>query len=135
VRNFFLLFFVLVTKNIHFDVIAENYTLPTDTNVSIWVLELHTDKKIWGEDARDFKPERFFDENISKIHPYAYIPFSKGQRICIGYKYALMSTKIFLSRFLMKYRLTTKLKYDDLNYVFGMTMKIKQDLIVNIEKR
>jgi cytochrome P450 family 313 len=125
----------LVAKNIHFDVIAENYTLPTDTNVSIWVLELHTDKKIWGENARQFKPERFRDENISKIHPYAYIPFSNGPRICIGYKYALMSTKIFLAQFLMRYRVTTTLKYEDLNYVFGVTMKIKQDLIVNIEKR
>lgn len=115
--------------------IAENYTLPTGTNVSIWVRELHTNKKIWGDDALEFKPERFLDENISKIHPYAYIPFSNGPRICPGYKYANMSLKIFISRFLMKYRVTTQLTYDQLNYVFGVTMKIKENLIVNIEQR
>jgi cytochrome P450/NADPH-cytochrome P450 reductase len=43
------------------------------------LVEVHMDKKLWGEDAREFKPERFLDED--KIHPYAYFPFSKGPRV------------------------------------------------------
>lgn len=47
------------------------------------LLEVHTDPEIWGEDAREFKPERFLDANMESIHPYAYLPFSKGARVSI----------------------------------------------------
>lgn len=80
-------------------------------------LEIHRDKSIWGEDALEFKPERFLKENFESIHPYAYIPFLNGPRICPGYKYGLMTIKIFLIRYLMKYRVSTMSKFDELNYI------------------
>lgn len=45
------------------------------------LLDVHLDKSIWGDDALEFKPERFSDENMESIHPYAYFPFSKGNHL------------------------------------------------------
>jgi cytochrome P450 family 313 len=83
----------------------------------------------------EFKPDRFSPGNISKVHPYAYIPFSGGQRICPGMKYAQMSMKIFLSKFLMKYRVTTELKYEELDLQMRVTTVIKQGFMMKTERR
>jgi cytochrome P450 family 4 len=98
-------------------------------------LEIHRDKKIWGEDALEFKPERFESENFRKIHPYAYFPFSGGARMCPGYKYAMITMKIFISRFIMKYRVTTNMKYEDLKFIFSFTTDYKQRPLLRLSKR
>lgn len=47
---------------------------------------MHRRKDIFGEDAEDFRPERWLDaENETPLRPgWAYLPFSGGPRVCIG---------------------------------------------------
>jgi cytochrome P450 len=103
--------------------------------VLIPVLEIHRDKKLWGDDAMKFIPERFNEDSFKKVHPYAYIPFSNGPRMCPGYKYALITLKIIISRFIMKYEVSTSIKYEDLKFILGLTLKFQQPPILNIKKR
>ncbi len=37
---------------------------------------------LWGDDARDFKPERFL--GASKPSPYKFTAFQAGPRVCLG---------------------------------------------------
>lgn len=67
-----------------------DYTIPKtdiriekDTFVIVPIQELHYDPEYYAEPEK-FEPERFNDENKSKIPPYAYLPFGEGPRICIG---------------------------------------------------
>lgn len=67
-----------------------DYTIPnTDvrigkgTFVILPVREIHYDPEYYTEPEK-FIPERFNEENKSKIPPFAYIPFGEGPRICIG---------------------------------------------------
>jgi cytochrome P450 len=98
-------------------------------------LETHRDKNIWGEDAMEFKPERFEPENLEKVHPYAYTPFKGGLRMCPGYKYAKITLKIFISRFIMKYRLSTDMKYEELEFLFRLITDFKKRPMLNLERR
>jgi cytochrome P450 len=98
-------------------------------------LEVHTDRNLWGEDALDFKPERFSKENLTKVHSYAYFPFVKGLRTCPGSKFAKMSMKIFISKFLLKYRVMTELKYQDLDFEMQVATKISQGYTMKVERR
>lgn len=49
----------------------------------------------WGEDAEQFKPERW-DDPISKDTPYAYIPFQRGPRQCLGMNMAFEEAAVVL---------------------------------------
>jgi cytochrome P450 family 4 len=83
----------------------------------------------------EFKPERFEPENFAKIHPYAYFPFSGGTRMCPGYKYSMITMKIFISRFIMKYRIATNMKFEDLELVFALTTDFKKRPLLRLQKR
>jgi cytochrome P450 len=56
-----------------------------------------------GEDPEAFRPERFSKEEKKKHHPYAFIPFGGGPRLCIGNNFALMEMKLILARMVNRY--------------------------------
>lgn len=63
--------------------LAGGFKVPKGTNAIIVSYALHRDPGVFP-DPEEFRPERFFPENSSGRHPYAYIPFSAGPRNCIG---------------------------------------------------
>jgi cytochrome P450 len=58
--------------------------LPKGTNLVVNVYGLHRKREIWGDDAHLFKPERFSSEKSNDRHPYSFVPFASGIRLCIG---------------------------------------------------
>ena len=59
------------------------------------VFATHRLKKFWGEDADEFRPERW-GEGVSR--GWEYLPFNGGPRICLGQQYALTETSYVLTR-------------------------------------
>lgn len=57
--------------------------IPQGSNVYISVYTMHRRKDIYGEDANEFRPERW-DEDLKP--GWAFIPFGGGPRLCIGRK-------------------------------------------------
>ncbi|XP_028805871.1 cytokinin hydroxylase-like [Neltuma alba] len=78
--------------------------------VSVWVpvLAIHHSKKLWGEDADEFNPNRFASKSFSSGR---FLPFAVGPRNCIGQAFALMEAKIILAMFISKFRFTISEKY------------------------
>jgi cytochrome P450 len=90
---------------------------------------------LWGDDADEFKPERFKKENIQNVHPYAYLPFSKGPRNCIGYKYAEKSLKVVLAYLLRRFVISTHTKISEVEFEFGVTAKMAKGCNVSLSPR
>lgn len=73
--------------------------------------------------------------NIKYRHPYCFIPFSGGKRICLGYKYAMLSMKSMLLELLRNYRFSTTLTMADLRPNMNITLKLGNKHMVKIDER
>jgi cytochrome P450 family 313 len=115
--------------------LSDGCILPKGGNVIIPIYKIHHNKDIWGDDAEQFRPDRFEKENLEKIHPYAFIPFTKGPRMCLGYRYGITLMKIQLVNFLLRYEVDTSLKYEELEFELNTTLNICQGYMIRIKKR
>jgi len=55
---------------------------------------------------KKFDPERLSPQKSVGQHPYAYIPFALGRRMCVGHVLATMEAKTILSTVIRRYRIT-----------------------------
>lgn len=90
--------------------IEGGFRLPAGTFVSFPNYLIHRLKEYWGEDAEEFKPERWAD--TSKHHPMQYVPFGAGLRKCPGREFALFEMKELLTRLLLRYKFSGQPKAD-----------------------
>ncbi|KAJ1530172.1 hypothetical protein ONE63_005103 [Megalurothrips usitatus] len=57
---------------------------------------MHTDESVFPEPQR-FDIDRHSAENRSQRHPYAFLPFGEGPRICIAERFAMLEMKLALA--------------------------------------
>ncbi|KAL5486054.1 hypothetical protein ACEPAI_7098 [Sanghuangporus weigelae] len=83
--------------------------IKANTNVVVSIIGANRSKRIWGDDAEEWKPERWLEplpESVAKAHmPGVYasmMTFIGGGRACIGFKFAEMEMKLVLTT-LMEY--------------------------------
>lgn len=69
-------------------------------SISYFNLQRRVD--IWGQDAAEFKPERWKSVG-QKTRPYAFLPFGAGPRQCIGKDKAFSEACYVLVRLLQKF--------------------------------
>lgn len=98
------------------------------------IFGLHRRKDLWGDDANDFKPDRFLPENFSGKQQF-YLPFSSGKRNCIGSRYASASFKILVMKLLRNFQFSSKLKFNEIKFNRQIALKLVGPHLVSIEKR
>lgn len=72
-------------------------TLPPNTNVLAAAYLTHRRKDVWGEDALEYKPERWLSGKLPS--PFEFYPFGGGRRACVGSNQARQQLRIIFAEF------------------------------------
>ena len=78
--------------------------LPKGSRVVAYIHGIHHRPSLW-DDPEAFRPERFSRERKKAYHPFAFMPFGGGPRLCIGNNFALMEMQLVLVKILQRYEL------------------------------
>ncbi|KZP08117.1 cytochrome P450 [Athelia psychrophila] len=77
--------------------------IPKGTKLVVAIMRANRDSDIWGDDAQEWKPERWLassPDKVANVHfPGVYsntMSFSGGSRACIGFKFSLLEMKVVL---------------------------------------
>jgi cytochrome P450 family 709 len=86
--------------------------VPEGAILTIPIATIHRDKEVWGDDAGEFKPERF-ENGVTRAakHPNALLSFSSGPRSCIGQNFAMIEAKAVVAMILQRFALELSPKY------------------------
>ncbi|KAI0767221.1 cytochrome P450 [Fomes fomentarius] len=100
-----------------FGEVQDSIKISKDTPIFIPVLSLNRSKKLWGEDAFEFKPERWENppqaiSNIPGVWGHL-LSFLGGPRACIGYRFSLIEMKAIIYTLVRAFEFELAVPADD----------------------
>ncbi|KAE8978441.1 hypothetical protein PF007_g24487 [Phytophthora fragariae] len=117
-------------------VFSDGMFIPSGTRVVIPSFAVARLQSIWGEDAAEFKPERWIDSHTGKlrvISPYKFLVFLAGPRSCLGAKLAMLELKVALAAVLSKCHLRVMRDPFEIGYDASISLPVKGDVFAIVE--
>ncbi|KAM0007800.1 putative 11-oxo-beta-amyrin 30-oxidase [Helianthus debilis subsp. tardiflorus] len=81
-------------------------TMPAGVNIALPMIRVQRDRDLWGEDALEFKPERFAEgiaHATKGLGSGCFFPFTGGPRVCIGQNIAMAEAKATVATILQRF--------------------------------
>ncbi|XP_058450859.1 probable cytochrome P450 313a4 [Malaya genurostris] len=117
------------------EIVIDGVTVPPGNIIIMSMIELHKRKDVWGADAEKFDPENFSPERVKGRHPFGFLPFSGGKRMCVGYRYGMLALKILMVHLVRSIKFSSKIKPEDAAFEHDLTLKLAFDAAVQFHKR
>jgi cytochrome P450 len=100
-------FFVREAARTHC-IVDKNVSQGSPILISPWLLHRH--RKLWDK-PDEFDPDRFNTPEGKESAKCAYMPFSKGERVCIGAAYATQEAVLILASIVRRYRIEADVRH------------------------
>jgi cytochrome P450 len=125
----------IIPKYVAQDVVLSDGTLLRKGNsVSVSAYVMARMSFVWGDDAAEFKPDRWIDSTTGKlitVSQFKFPSFNAGPRLCLGMSLAIMEIKMVLVTLLSKFHL--ELEPDqNITYVNSVSLPVKGELLVRV---
>ncbi|KAH8556114.1 cytochrome P450 [Umbelopsis sp. PMI_123] len=93
-------------------------------------------ESIWGPDAKEFKPERWFNENseLKRENQGVWPAFHAGPRVCLGQNLATLEALVALTMLMKRYRFKL-LPGQNITYQISLTLPMKYGMKVQVNQR
>ncbi|KAF8028237.1 hypothetical protein BT93_E0982 [Corymbia citriodora subsp. variegata] len=111
------------------DVLPDGFHVKRGDNVNYLAYSMGRVHNIWGEDAEDFKPERWLKDGIFQNEsPFKFVAFHAGPRICLGKDFAYRQMKIVSIALLRFFRFRLANETRPVTYKVMFTLHINNGL-------
>lgn len=110
--------------------------VPKNTDIGIAFYTTGRLTSVWGEDALEFKPERFLDAQtgeVAKVSSSKFCAFSAGPRICVGRNLAFLEMKIVIANIVSRFHLVPEPDQPKPTYTQGITLGMQTPLMMRVE--
>ena len=120
------------------DTTINGHYVPKDTLLIMSPWATNMNKELWGEDALEFKPERWLAEGQANKggaeSNYSFLTFLHGPRSCIGQSFSKAEFACLVAAWVGRF----ETEFDDPNFVpeikGGVTQKPKGGLLVKLKE-
>lgn len=126
-----------IARDVMGNVNLRGYTIPKGSVVMISFDALHKNSQTW-ENPLEFNPDRFLTENNDsekpKRHRNSLMPFSTGQRMCLGKFFAIQEVKTAIVEMMLagiSFELMPETSWTPL---MACTMRLKDGLVMRVRK-
>ncbi len=123
----------ILPRNVEQDDALGDYLIKGGGEVLFSPYLLHRLTDFW-ENPETFDPERFEREAERKRHPFAYLPFGGGPRICLGNNFAMMEAVFILAMTTQRFRLNL-ISDKPVEPLITLTTRPKGGVHVRLERR
>ena len=93
-------------------------------------------ESVWGPDAKEFKPERWFNEDgdLKRENQGVWPAFHAGPRVCLGQNLATLEALVALTMLIKKYRFKMA-PGQNVTYQLSLTLPMKDGMKVYVSQR
>ncbi|EIM89578.1 cytochrome P450 [Stereum hirsutum FP-91666 SS1] len=104
-------------------VVMDHLRLREGDIVKLPIRAINRSKEIWGEDAEEFKPERWLNDNKSKTEAQVHsvpgvwsnlMSFLSGPHACIGYRFSIVEMKYLLFTMIRSFEFELAISPEDI---------------------
>lgn len=93
------------------NLVLSGYQIPKGFEVAMGLMMTHTDEKQFAQPHK-FIPERWLKSNTDPqcphakdAHPFSYLPFGFGARMCVGKRFAELEIEVLVTRLVRDYKI------------------------------
>ncbi|CAF1911633.1 unnamed protein product [Brassica napus] len=118
------------------DVLPSGHKVKSATNIMFFIYAMGRMKTVWGEDAMEFKPERWISETGGFKHQpsYKFLSFNAAPRTCLGKNLAINLMKAVIVEILQNYEIKV-INGQKIEPKPGLVLYMKHGLKVTITKK
>ncbi|KAL0737679.1 hypothetical protein Bca4012_013889 [Brassica carinata] len=116
--------------------LPSGHKVDTNSKIIIFLYALGRMKAVWGEDASEFKPERWVSTTGSLRHEptFKFLVFDTGPRSCLGKQLTMNLMKTVIVEILQNYDIHL-IEGQKIEPLLGIILRMKHGLSVTITKR
>jgi cytochrome P450 len=122
-----------IKKSLGRDTLPDGTSIEKDDVIVYNIFSMGRSKKLWGDDADDFKPDRWLGSDFPSL--YTYPVFNAGPRECLGRRLAWIEMKACLARILPAVKFTLAVPRDAVHYDMQLTLGMSSGLPCHVEAR